>query len=72
MWCDCHEGNNPDECSKMHEFTFVFNIFFPKLLSIFPYKICVKCIKNDLDSRQVIKKKRIIITIILIIIIKII
>ena len=51
MWRDCHEGNNPDECSKMHEFTFVFNIFFPKLLSIFPYKICVKCIKNDLDSR---------------------
>ena len=71
MWWDCHEGNNPLECSKIHEFAFIFNIFFPKLLSIFPYKVCGKWIKNDSGSRQTINENRRIITIILIIIISI-
>ena len=45
--------------------------FFPKLLSIFPYKVCGKWIKNDSGSRQTINENQRIITIILIIIISI-
>ena len=78
VWSDCSEAYDGDECERMHELAFFFIIFFPKLLAIFPYLIYEKWIKNNSDSKQVIRninnnnKKRKIIQAILISILEII
>ena len=56
IWEDCHENSSGKyKCLELHEFAFFFNIFFPKLLSIFPYLIFGSEKNNNLVSAQTIK-----------------
>ena len=50
-----YSGEKAEECLKLHKFAFFFNIFFPKILSIFPYLVFRKKKNNNLASAQAIR-----------------